>query len=81
MFKNLKQFEHGVFTVAKENLNFKLMKIMLERMVLNVTEDLKHREKGEILLGCLPHKPTLILSKKKNKSYFPLIGSIYYEMS
>lgn len=57
------------------------MKVMLKRMVLNVARDLEHRDKGEILLGCLPHRPTLILSKKKNKSYFPVIGSIYYEMS
>lgn len=54
---------------------------MLNRMVLNVARDLEHRDKGKILLGYLPHKAALILSKKKNKSYFPVIGSIYYEMS
>ena len=39
------------------------MKIMLNRMVLNVVRDLEHGDKGKILLRCLPHKPTLILSK------------------
>lgn len=75
------QSEHKAFTVAKENPEFELMKIMLKRMLLNVIKDLEHRDKGKILLRCLPHKPMLILPKKKNKSFFPVIGSIYYETS
>lgn len=75
------QSKHRAFIVAKEKMEFKLMKIMLNRMLLNVIRDLEHVDKGKITLRCLPHKPALILSKKKNKSYFPVIESIYSEMS
>lgn len=55
----------SAFIVANGKAGFKL-----PRMVLRVIS-----EPG------LVHKSTLIMSKKKKKSYFAIIGSISYEVS